>query len=121
DDPVAVAGQTALRAVDPVLHGGQDGAHEADEPREPGFAVEPVPPLLDPLSVPRGQPDILTLTRLLRVIGVERPEVDPEGRPAREGLVEEVDGEVAGDTTIREPAPLRLHRFSSLLGVLVLL
>ena len=78
DDAVAIARQPHLRLVDAVLHGADD---VAEEPGQVG--VEAVPPVADAAAVAVGHPDVLGLHLRLRVVRVERPQVDRERRVPR--------------------------------------
>ena len=79
----------------------------------PGARVDSVPRVEQPAGVRRGQVDVRRLVGAARVVGVEAVEVDRERRPRRQRRVEEVDGEVARDPAVREPADVgdeRLRR-----------
>jgi hypothetical protein len=111
-DPVAVARQPQQRLVAAVLHRAHDRAEERRQPPVEHAARlrQAVRPLLAPAVVRLRHPDVLLLVRALARVGVERAQVDRERRPRRDRRVEEVDGEVARDAAVGEPARRRERR-----------
>ena len=101
-----------------VLHRADDPADEPAEAREARLRIESVPRLEQPAGVRRREIDVVGLVRAAPVVGMEPVEVDRERRPGGERRVEEVDGEVARDAAVGEPAHLGDERLGGLAPVL---
>jgi secreted protein with Ig-like and vWFA domain len=114
DDAVAVAGQAGLGGVGPVLHGGDHGAEKTEQAFATGAGrrvgagpggrtgIEAVPAFLDALLVAADHARPEPARRV--VPGLDQ--VEAEGRSARQGGVEEVEGKVAAHAAVGKPATL---------------
>ena len=103
DDPVAIAGQGALRCVVPVLYRVAD---RREEPREVAEARER---WQEPIAVALDHEHVLRLVGLQCAARRQTRQVDPKCRPAWQRRIEKRDGEVAGDPAVREPDVLEFE------------
>src|SRR5690348_10879285 len=102
DDTVTIARQTRLHIVGPVLQRIHDRAKKSEESTWPGTLIEVSKRLQNAAgTLVRHE------NRIVRTVGMKRPQVDCERGPARQRRVEEIVREVTANAVNRKPRFLR--------------
>src|SRR5689334_2204356 len=102
DDTVTIARQTRLHIVGPVLQRIHDRSKKSEESTWPGTLIEVSKRLQNAAgTLVRHE------NRIVRTVGMKRPQVDCERGPARQRRVEKMDREVTANAAIGKPTFLR--------------